>query len=92
MVVLTNEYNEIIAISYSDINTEAKEITKYVINNDNVPNDVINNPTKYCYSGENGFYPNPNYEEEIPPEDTSVDYDEIALDHEFRISILELGI
>lgn len=43
---------------------------------------------KYLYiDGE--FVLNPDY---IPPEDDSVDYDEVALDHEFRISMLELGI
>ena len=35
------------------------------------------------------FVSNPDY---IPPEDENVDYDEIALDHEFRISMLELGV
>ena len=43
---------------------------------------------KYLYD-DGEFVLNPDY---IPPEDETVDYDEIALDHEFRISILELGI
>ena len=43
---------------------------------------------KYLYI-DGGFVLNPDY---IPPEDDSVDYDEVALDHEFRISMLELGI
>lgn len=43
---------------------------------------------KYLYiDGE--FVLNPDY---VPLEDENVDYDEIALDHEFRISILELGV
>ena len=42
---------------------------------------------KYLYVG-GEFILNPDY---IPPED-DVDYDEVALDHEFRISMLELGI
>ncbi len=35
------------------------------------------------------FVLNPDY---VPLEEENVDYDEIALDHEFRISILELGV
>lgn len=43
---------------------------------------------KYLYiDGE--FVLNPDY---VPNEEENVDYDEIALDHEFRISILELGV
>ncbi len=43
---------------------------------------------KYLYiDGE--FVLNPDY---VPYEEENVDYDEIALDHEFRISMLELGI
>ena len=50
------------------------------------PEDYVDD--KYLYiDGE--FVLNPDY---VPLEDENVDYDEIALDHEFRISMLELGI
>ena len=43
---------------------------------------------KYLYVG-GEFVLNPDY---LPYEEKNVDYDEIALDHEFRISMLELGV
>ena len=43
---------------------------------------------KYLYVG-GEFVLNPDY---VPIENENVDYDEIALDHEFRISMLELGV
>lgn len=62
----------------------------YGIEVDDIPKEVRNADVgAFCYSEEKGFYENPDY---IPPEDDSVDYDEVALDHEFRISMLELGI
>lgn len=71
-------------IEYLGWNREEKESQGAFV--ENLPADYSDN--KYLYiDGE--FVLNPDY---IPPEDTSVDYDEIALDHEFRISILELGI
>lgn len=51
-----------------------------------LPEDYVDD--KYLYVG-GEFVLNPDY---VPLEDENVDYDEIALDHEFRISILELGI
>ena len=51
-----------------------------------LPEDYVDD--KYLYiDGE--FVLNPDY---VPLEDENVDYDEIALDHEFRISMLELGV
>ena len=50
------------------------------------PEDYVDD--KYLYiDGE--FVLNPDY---VPLEEENVDYDEIALDHEFRISMLELGV
>ncbi|MBP0960255.1 MAG: hypothetical protein J5992_09035 [Oscillospiraceae bacterium] len=43
---------------------------------------------KYLYV-DGAFVLNPDY---VPYEEENVDYDEIALDHEFRISMLELGV
>ena len=50
------------------------------------PEDYVDD--KYLYIDVE-FVLNPDY---VPLEDENVDYDEIALDHEFRISMLELGV
>ena len=34
-----------------------------IFNIDKIPEEVITNLSKYCYTEENGFYENPNYEE-----------------------------
>lgn len=55
---------------------------------DSIPEEVKENCEKYCYI--NGEYiDNPDY---VEPIDDSVDYDEIILDHEYRISMIELGV
>lgn len=55
-----------------------------------VPDEVYNNPVAYMYvNGE--FIDNPDYVEPTL-EDDSVDYDEVILDHEYRISMIELGV
>ena len=55
---------------------------------DEIPEEVKSNPEKYCYI--NGEYvDNPDY---VEPIDDSLDYDGIILDHEFRISMIELGV
>lgn len=76
--------NGIDDINYLGWNREEKESKGAFI--ETLPEDYEDN--KYLYlNGE--FVLNPDY---VPLEEENVDYDEIALDHEFRISILELGI
>ena len=53
-----------------------------------IPEEIKANPEKYCYI-DGKYVDNPDYE---PPVDNSVDYDEVILDHEFRISMIELGV
>ena len=71
-------------IEYLGWNKEEKEKTGVFA--DGLPEDF--EKENYLYV-DGKFVSNPDY---IPPEDENVDYDEIALDHEFRISMLELGI
>ena len=76
--------NGIDDINYLGWNREEKESKGAFI--ETLPEDYEDN--KYLYlNGE--FVLNPDY---VPLEEENVDYDEIALDHEFRISMLELGI
>lgn len=76
--------NGIDDINYLGWNREEKESKGAFI--ETLPEDY--EVDKYLYiDGE--FVLNPDY---VPLEEENVDYDEIALDHEFRISILELGI
>ena len=76
--------NGIDDINYLGWNREEKESKGAFI--ETLPEDYEDN--KYLYlNGE--FVLNPDY---VPLEEENVDYDEIALDHEFRISILELGL
>ena len=76
--------NGIDDINYLGWNREEKESKGAFI--ETLPEDYEDN--KYLYlNGE--FVLNPDY---VPLEEETVDYDEIALDHEFRISMLELGI
>lgn len=76
--------NGIDDIKYLGWDREEKESKGAFV--ENLPEDYVDD--KYLYiDGE--FVLNPDY---VPLEDENVDYDEIALDHEFRISILELGI
>ncbi len=54
-----------------------------------VPDEIWEIPEAYMYvNGE--FTENPDYVE--PTTEESVDYDEVILDHEFRISMIELGV
>lgn len=55
---------------------------------DEIPEEIKENPEKYCYI-DGKYVDNPDYE---MPVDNSVDYDEVILDHEFRISMIELGV
>ena len=59
---------------------------------DEVPAEVTaGDPSRYCYTEQDGYFPNSNY---IPPEapyDEDLETQEMILDHEFRISLLELG-
>ncbi len=81
IVYMTNGIND---IEYLGWNKEEKESKGAFI--ETFPEDYEDN--KYLYiDGE--FVLNPDY---VPYEEENVDYDEIALDHEFRISMLELGI
>lgn len=81
IVYMTNGIND---IEYLGWNKEEKESKGAFI--ETFPEDYEDN--KYLYlNGE--FVLNPDY---VPYEEENVDYDEIALDHEFRISILELGV
>ena len=91
ITILVDENEKIVAFATDNSINASEGETKHAVSESELPT-TLDKLYKYCYSGENGFYPNPNYEEEIPPEDEPVDYDEIALDHEFRISMLELGI
>lgn len=76
--------NGIDDINYLGWNREEKESKGAFI--ETFPEDYEDN--KYLYlNGE--FILKPDY---VPLEEENVDYDEIALDHEFRISMLELGI
>lgn len=71
-------------IKYLGWDREEKEKSGAFV--ENLPEDYSDN--KYLYlDGE--FVLNPDY---VPIENENVDYDEIALDHEFRISMLELGV
>ena len=71
-------------IKYLGWDREEKESKGAFI--ETLPEDYVDD--KYLYiDGE--FVLNPDY---VPLEDENVDYDEIALDHEFRISMLELGV
>ena len=55
---------------------------------DEIPEEVKENCERYCYI--NGEYVNnPDY---VEPTDETLDYDEVILDHEFRISMIELGV
>ena len=81
VLYMTNGIND---IEYLGWDREEKESCGAFI--ETLPEDYSDN--KYLYiDGE--FVLNPDY---VPIENENVDYDEIALDHEFRISILELGI
>lgn len=81
IVYMTNGIND---IEYLGWNKEEKESKGAFI--ETLPEDYVDD--KYLYiDGE--FVLNPDY---VPYEEENVDYDEIALDHEFRISMLELGI
>lgn len=63
--------------------------TEYItVEVEEIPEYIKEMPEKYLYVG-GEFVLNPDY---VPYEEENVDYDEIALDHEFRISILELGV
>lgn len=71
-------------IKYLGWDREEKESKGAFI--ETLPEDYVDD--KYLYiDGE--FVLNPDY---VPLEEENVDYDEIALDHEFRISMLELGV
>ncbi|MBQ5315004.1 MAG: hypothetical protein J6J52_03175 [Oscillospiraceae bacterium] len=81
VLYMTNGIND---IEYLGWDREEKESKGAFV--ETLPEDYSDN--KYLYiDGE--FVLNPDY---VPIENENVDYDEIALDHEFRISILELGI
>lgn len=81
IVYMANGIND---IEYLGWDREEKESKGAFI--ETFPEDYVDD--KYLYiDGE--FVLNPDY---VPLEDENVDYDEIALDHEFRISILELGV
>lgn len=54
-----------------------------------IPEEVKKADSGYYLYIDGEYIENPDY---VPPVDESVDYDEVALDHEFRISMLELGI
>lgn len=76
--------NGIDDIKYLGWDREEKESKGAFI--ETLPEDYVDD--KYLYiDGE--FVLNPDY---VPIENENVDYDEIALDHEFRISMLELGV
>lgn len=76
--------NGIDDIKYLGWDREEKESKGAFI--ETFPEDYVDD--KYLYiDGE--FVLNPDY---VPLEEENVDYDEIALDHEFRISMLELGV
>lgn len=76
--------NGIDDIKYLGWDREEKESKGAFI--ETFPEDYVDD--KYLYiDGE--FVLNPDY---VPIENENVDYDEIALDHEFRISMLELGV
>jgi len=81
IVYMTNGIND---IEYLGWDREEKESQGAFI--ETFPEDYEDN--KYLYQ-DGEFVLNPDY---VPCEEENVDYDEIALDHEFRISILELGI
>ena len=55
---------------------------------DEIPEEVKEHSERYCYINEM-YVDNPNY---VEPIDDSLDYDEVILDHEFRISMIELGV
>lgn len=59
-----------------------------------IPDSVLNdNPFSYKYiDGE--FVKNPDYKPPEPPESPlpKVDLEQLALDHEYRLSMLEIGI
>lgn len=71
-------------IKYLGWDREEKEKSGAFV--ENLPEDFEDD--KYLYVG-GEFVLNPDY---VPNEEENVDYDEITLDHEFRISILELGV
>ncbi len=59
---------------------------------DEIPAEVTaGDPSRYCYTQSDGYYLNPSY---VPPEapyDEDLETQEMLIDHEFRISLLELG-
>lgn len=81
IVYMTNGIND---IEYLGWDREEKESQGAFV--ENLPEDYADG--KYLYINEE-FVLNPDY---VTSEDEIVDYDEIALDHEFRISMLELGV
>lgn len=59
---------------------------------DEIPAEVMaGDPARYCYTEKDGYYLNPNYEPPEEPYDEELETQEMILDHEFRISLLELG-
>lgn len=63
-----------------------------IVDVDNIPVEVQNDvPQKWCYTTENGYFLNPDYHPMPEPYDETLETQEIVLDHEFRISLLELN-
>lgn len=59
---------------------------------DEIPTEIMaGDPARYCYTQSDGYFLNPNYQPPEPPIDEKLEVQEMMLDHEFRISLLELG-
>lgn len=68
------------------------EIGQEVVWVDEIPAEVTaGDPSRYCYTEKKGFFLNPNYTPPEAPYDEALETQEMILDHEFRISLLELG-
>ena len=93
MKLLIDENNVVIA--WQIVGNGWSDTENTTVEVDDIPEEVKENPIKYCYiKGE--FVENLNYK---PPEqpigetdNTILDLAEMAIDHEMRLSMLELGL